>query len=67
MEKRIFELETKVAFQEHTLQQLNDVVTRQQFQIEQLAADLKSLKARLSALAPTNIAPESEETPPPHY
>lgn len=67
MEKRIFELETKVAFQEHTLQQLNDVVTRQQFQIEQLAADLKTLKARLSALAPTNIASESEETPPPHY
>ena len=67
MDHPMLELETRVAFQEHTIQQLNDVVTRQQFQIDQLAAELKNIKARMSALASSNIAHESEETLPPHY
>lgn len=67
MDHQVIELETRLAFQEHTIQQLNDVVTRQQFQIDQLAAELKNIKARMSALASSNIAHESEETLPPHY
>ena len=67
METRLVELETRVAFQEDTIQQLNDTVTQQQFQLEHLARELQSIKARLSALTPSNVASEAEETPPPHY
>ena len=47
METRLVELETRVAFQEDTIQQLNDTVTQQQFQLEHLARELQGLKARL--------------------
>lgn len=67
METRLVELETRVAFQEDTIQQLNDTVTQQQFQLEHLVRELQSIKARLSALTPSNVATEAEETPPPHY
>lgn len=67
MEHHLLELETRVAFQEHTIQQLNDVVTRQQFQIERLEMELRNIKARMAAWASSQVAQESEETPPPHY
>ncbi|MEW5756223.1 MAG: SlyX family protein [Pseudomonadota bacterium] len=67
MEDRIIELETRLAFQEDTLQQLNDIVTRQQDQIDLLHRRLLTLTDQMRSLAPSNIAPQSEETPPPHY
>ena len=67
MESRIVELETRLAFQEHTLQELNDVVTRQQQEIQQLGRELEALRAQIRALAPTLVAERGEETPPPHY
>lgn len=67
MENRLVDLEVRVAFQEDMMQQLNDVIVRQQRQIDQLAAALQSIKMQLQALSPSLIAPQSEETPPPHY
>ncbi len=67
MEDRIVELETRVAFQEDSLQQLNDIVTRQQDQIDLLTRQLQALAGQVRSIAPSNIAPQSEETPPPHY
>lgn len=67
MESRLVDLEVRVAFQEDMMQQLNDVIVRQQRQIDQLAAALQSIKMQLQALSPSLIAPQSEETPPPHY
>lgn len=64
---RIVELETRLAFQEHTLQALNDVVTRQQQQIETLVREVHALKDRLCAAAPSLVAPIEDEKPPPHY
>lgn len=67
LESRIVELETRLAFQEHTLQSLNDVVTRQQQQIEALVRGIQALKDRLRAAAPSPVGPLEDEKPPPHY
>lgn len=47
MEKRIIELETKIAFQEHMLEELNDVITEQQRQLDRLEKEVGALKGRL--------------------
>ncbi len=67
MEERLAELEIRVSFQDKTIQELNEVVTRQQFQLYQMAKDLEHLKAQLTTLAPSLVVPRDEETPPPHY
>lgn len=66
-EQRITELEIKLAFQEDTLAQLNEVVTIQAREIARLTQELQGLRERLAAAIPSNIASEAEETPPPHY
>jgi SlyX protein len=65
--ERFIELETRVAFQEHTLAELNDVVSSQsrellalRLQLERALADLKTLRGLL-------YADPSVEPPPPHY
>jgi SlyX protein len=67
MENRLIELETRIAFQEHTVQELNTVVARQQQDLLQLQREIEVLRARLQALADSPVAGRSEETPPPHY
>ena len=67
LDARLAELETRLAFQEHTLQALNDVVTRQQQQIEALVRGIQELKNRLRATAPSPVGPLEDEKPPPHY
>jgi SlyX protein len=67
MEQRLAELETRVMFQEQTIQELNEVVTRQQAQIDRLEKELQTLKSRLSGLESSPVIPAEEEKPPPHY
>lgn len=67
VERRLVELETRLTFQEHTVQALNDVVTRQQQQIEALVREVNALKDRLRAAAPSLVGPLEDEKPPPHY
>jgi len=67
MENRLIELETRLSFQEDTIHQLNEVITRQQDQIDLLNEQLSELKKRVQATSTSNIKDESEETPPPHY
>lgn len=67
MDDRLIELESRLAFQDHTLQELNDVIVRQQREIDDLRRELEALHAQLKALAPALIASRGEETPPPHY
>ena len=67
MKERLTELEVRVAFQEKTLQDLNEVVTRQQREIDRLAKELEAVKSRLAGLAPSMVIPQEEEKPPPHY
>lgn len=64
---RIEELETKVAFQEHTIDALNDALTAQQHRFDDMAFRLKHIMDRVKSIEPSNIARQSEEAPPPHY
>jgi len=67
MENRLIELETRLSFQEDTIHQLNEVITRQQNQIDLLQEQVDDLKKRVQTVQTSNIKDESEETPPPHY
>ncbi|MDH5190180.1 MAG: SlyX family protein [Gammaproteobacteria bacterium] len=67
MENRVIELETRLSFQEDTIHQLNEVITRQQNQIDLLQEQVDDLKKRVQTVQTSNIKDESEETPPPHY
>ena len=67
MEERITELEFRLAFQDDTIQKLNDVVVEQQQQIDQLSIQMSELKQQIQSLVPVLVADESQETPPPHY
>lgn len=63
----IEELQTKVAFQEHTIEALNDALTAQQKQVDEMAFTLRHVIDRVKSIQPSDIAKQSEETPPPHY
>jgi SlyX protein len=63
----IEELQTKVAFQEHTIDALNDALSSQQQQLDDLAFKVRHVIDRVKSIEPSNIAKQSEETPPPHY
>ena len=65
---RIDELETRLAFQEDTLAQLNDVITSQDGQIRALVARLKEVTEKyqdLSFEVQKGLKPGDEK--PPHY
>jgi SlyX protein len=67
LEQRINEVETRLAFQETTLQELNEALTSQQQQLSQMQAVLEKLRERMVELA-SNMQPDSAvEPPPPHY
>ncbi|MDA3979831.1 MULTISPECIES: SlyX family protein [Gallibacterium] len=65
--QRIDELEMKVAFQENTIEQLNQSLIEQQFILEKMQIQLRYLAQKLKDMQPSNIATQAEETPPPHY
>ena len=67
MNDRLIDLESRLAFQEHTLEELNQVVIEQQRQLALLTERLRVLEERVRASQPSQIATEAEETPPPHY
>jgi len=67
MEERLAELEIRVAFQDQTLHELNEVITRQQNQIDRLLKEMETLKIQLNMLAPSMVVSKTEEKPPPHY
>jgi len=67
MESRLTELETRIAFQDHALQELSEVVVRQQHEIDHLQLLLDALKAQVASLAVSGVTRPGEEPPPPHY
>ncbi|MBU2978343.1 SlyX family protein [Alteromonas sp. C1M14] len=63
----IEELQTKLAFQEHTIETLNEALTAQQYQIEKLQVQMRHVMEKVKGFEPSNIAKISDESPPPHY
>jgi len=66
MENRIVQLETKSAYQERLIQELNEVVITQQNQIDALSQSLKQLRDYMQNNTGQQSSPE-QEAPPPHY
>ncbi len=64
-ESRITELEIKASFMEDTVEQLNQVIVRQQRQIELLARELADLRERMPEGGPGQASLRDEL--PPHY
>ncbi|MBT0722155.1 SlyX family protein [Tatumella sp. TA1] len=65
--QRIDNLETKVAYQEHTLEELNQTLISHELEIAKMREHLRLLVSKLQTVAPSMVASQSEETPPPHY
>jgi len=66
MEDRIVDLETKSAYQEHLIQELNEVIISHQKQIDALEKSLLHLRDFIRDQEDQASAPE-KEAPPPHY
>lgn len=67
MEERINELELRYMQQEHTIQELNDIVCHQELVLEQLRRDFATLKEQFLVMSPSASGDSSQEEPPPHY
>lgn len=65
-EERIDTIETKLAYQEDALDQLNNVVTAQQALINNLEKACKYLNQRIDELSPGGPDKHKDELPP-HY
>nr|ELR5129689.1 SlyX family protein [Providencia rettgeri] len=67
LEQRLGLLESKVAFQELAIEQLNQVITDQQMQLNRMQEHLRIVTERLKSSQNSHLARPEEETPPPHY
>jgi SlyX protein len=68
MQDELIELQSKLAFQEQTLNELNNALLSQQQQIDRLHMQIKSYEERLSEVenaSPSNGQGQDEK--PPHY
>ena len=67
-EARLIELETRIAYQEDALRVMDEVLTRQQDQIDRLLAVTRQLQERLKSLPQGEGEKFSlEDEVPPHY
>ena len=66
-EDRLIELETKIAYQEETLRVLNEVVTRQQKEIEALQQACRHLSERVARVGQDSLKGSEADEIPPHY
>ena len=65
MEKRVIELEKKIAFQDVEIEKLNEIVFAHQKMIDDLSRMLKQLKEQI--LSSGLVKDIENEEPPPHY
>lgn len=67
-EERLVEIETKIAYQEKTIKDLNDVIYEQQQEIERIGTLCQVLVNRVKEISAVTLgvdAPANEK--PPHY
>ncbi|WP_323015326.1 SlyX family protein [Devosia sp.] len=63
--ERVDALETRIAFQDHTIEELNQTITSQWQQIDLLTRKMVQMEEQLRSGA--YIADPATEKPPPHY
>ena len=64
---RLETLESRLAYAEYTVEQLNEEVTTQGRELDRLKYQIQLLIDKLQSVQPSQIASMAEETPPPHY
>lgn len=67
MEQRVADLETHIAHQQSTIDDLSDVTARQWETIDRLVREVDRLKDRLGNLEEDNRTGGRVDAPPPHY
>lgn len=65
-DEKIIDIETRLAYQDDTIQQLNDVIYRQQQQIDKLEKTMQLLLAKIQDLMAGSAEDVANEKPP-HY
>ena len=65
--QRLIDMEIKLSFNEHTIDQLNAVVVRQQDQIDGLLLAIASLRAQRTDLQTPQAFRSLRDELPPHY
>ncbi|KQB54317.1 hypothetical protein AQS70_07615 [Pseudomonas endophytica] len=66
LEARVMELESRLAFQDDTIQALNDVLVSQQNAVDRLQLQMAALLKRQEEMGGQFESLE-QEAPPPHY
>jgi SlyX protein len=69
MEEKLIELETKFSYQEDLLSDLNDIVAKQQLQLDELITEMSGIKEQLQDAAERGSAEghKEQDEKPPHY
>jgi len=67
MDPRTTDLEIRFMHQERTIQELNEIVCRQELAIERLERDMRQHQEQMKLLVPSLVRSADEEDPPPHY
>lgn len=66
-EDRLIEIETKLAYQERMISELNTVIIDQQSIIEELLKHVHALNQRVMELSESLALPDGGSEKPPHY
>ena len=66
LEARVMDLESRLAFQDDTIQALNDVLVMQQNAVDRLQMQMAALLKRQEEMG-GQFESSEEEAPPPHY
>jgi SlyX protein len=66
-DERFETIETKLAYQEDLVAQLNEIITEQQVQLTRLKATCESLTDRMRTMSDGAVEGSPEDERPPHY
>ncbi|SQH75490.1 Protein SlyX homolog [Shewanella benthica] len=67
LEQRVEDLEMKLAFQDATIEDLNQQVIKLNDLMSDQQQAIRLLVSKLQTAEPSDIVSQSDESPPPHY
>jgi len=67
MNDDIIDLQTRVAFQDDLIEELNQVLTSQQQQITRLEMSMGVMRSQIQTMQSSQAEDNGVEPPPPHY